>query len=300
MKKIAHCLSLALLSLLAVSCEQQLPLPAGKPKIVLLGELTAGDSIHFRGCQSVPVTAASAEPRFPHDLRVSVRDDAGGSWELTGTEDDLSMMQYTLSYAAGVMVREGATYTVQAASPSLGQASAQITIPKAFPALVTDTVRMAYLGEPSMRVEISIQDDAAEKQYYVVEVLLDGGGVLGGPSRLVFFSDDPLNATGEASDSTLVGRLMLEDGPFSGQTHRTSVYVPLYQIPGQFPGGEMTTIVQVKSVTEAYFRFLKGYVHRDPFFIPTETSIPNVIKGNIEGGLGILGGAFLRDFRFTF
>lgn len=300
--KTATILGFVLLSLLGSSCQTEMELPLhATPKIVLLGEFVAGDTIHFRGGQSIPLQSGkSAQPEILRDLAVSVKETDNHIGTLHGVEDDISTLDYTLSYSTPALVQEGGSYRVEAASQSIGTATAQITIPVAFAAAVTDTERTVYHDENVLRIKVQLQDDAPATQYYVIEVLQDNAR-MGPPSRLTFYTDDAASENVlDSKGDILSGRVLLQDKYFSGSLHSTTIYIPLYQIMEQFPGMENHTLVQVKSVTADYFRFLQAYVNYDPFPALEDRPVPSVLKGNIENGLGMLGGVFRREFSFIF
>src|SRR3954467_4528936 len=88
------------LILFVTSCNKELKLPSvGEPKIVMLGELTAGDSVYLRAGQSVPIKAGMPlSVALIQNLQMTIEEN-GASFALSGAEDDLSSALVTIPYS---------------------------------------------------------------------------------------------------------------------------------------------------------------------------------------------------------
>lgn len=336
MKKhiVLYFLSLSLL-LLSGSCEKDLDIAgAGEQKIVLLGELVAGDSIYLRaGASTVIKSGAVINEALIQDLDISVNENNGTSISLSGHEDDLSFTEHTLAFFSGRQSKAGSTYAVTASHPELGVAHTSITIPEAFEASVVNTAVVDFKGESCVQMDIQINDNAG-KNYYVVELLqqpfsvepsflfngqwiktsenfeiydsLQNAGVVVA-ERLDTFAMRMFNritcyTTDAQSEHLLNGnsntqcrRVLLDDKGFNGSVHHTTVFIPVSQLIEGY-----RTLIQVKSVAEDYFIYLKGYEQYDPFSGFSETNTPVRLTGNITNGVGMIGGVFKREFIYYF
>lgn len=332
-------LMLILTSLILFSCEKDLRLPSGvRQRIVLLGELVAEDSIYLRAGQSSPVqNGGLLNDQLINGLTISVRDAHGLDWTLTGRADDVSGSEFTLAYSSPAVLQAGAAYQITAVHPELGTAECVVAIPGPFTAAVVDTVSQSYNGDDCLRFNIDIVDPAG-KNYYVLEVLqqpyllepsflfnsnwwliseygqlydslISAGVILQERNdtsfqrtfnRLNFYTADNESETLiDGNNSQLSGRLLLDDIHFSQTTHTSSLLIPRNQLGGQFPGIGLRTLIQVKSISEEYFRYLKVYTQgsSSALFNGSTGSYP---AGNISNGVGIVGGVFRRQFVYFF
>jgi len=313
-------------------------LDAGKKQIVLLGELTAGDSVYLRAGQSTAVkTGNTINDELIRDLTVAI-DGAGGRFYLTGTEDDLSYSECTLAFSNASQVQAGNTYTLDANHPSLGKATARIAIPAAFTVTVSDTVSADFHMKSCIQLHVTV-DDLPEKNYYVLEVLQQPFTVepaflfngqwfkqsehwelydslfnAGMPpeermdsfairmfTRIPSFSDDDKSEhllNGKFSEPAK--RILLDDKSFNGSRHASTLYIPKDALGMQYPGIGMFTILQVKSVSADYFHYLKAYEQLGIFSGLPDNRSPVRVNGNVQNGVGMVGGVFKRQFRYIF
>lgn len=144
-----------------LSCNKDLPLPdvKGEKKIVLLGELVAGDTFLFRIGQSVAITK-NGQQQFEllRNATITLSDSSGASYVMTGNEDDFSAILYTVPFSLNKVVAAGNSYTVVAKSPSLGTATANVHIPGPINAVVRDTVTTIYNSDNALAIKIMIKD----------------------------------------------------------------------------------------------------------------------------------------------
>src|SRR6478609_8038784 len=86
---------------LITACGKKLVLPSTEnQKIVLLGELVAGDSMHLRaGISTVVQSGATMNETLIQNLSITIKDNGNNTTQLSGMEDDLSMMEHTISFS---------------------------------------------------------------------------------------------------------------------------------------------------------------------------------------------------------
>ncbi len=328
------------LLLLQAACTRKLDLPAsGQQKIVLLGELTADDSIYIRAGQSTVIKSGSSlNEELIQGLDISVEDGSGNLWHLNSEEDDFAASVFTLPFHSSHVVNAGMHYRVTAAHQALGIAETSVTIPKAFNATVTDTASVTYNGEACLRLQISIADNP-EENFYAIEVLhqsftiepaffYDGKWLKQSSNSELYdslvnagetppektdtfamrlFNRVPVYTSDAQSEhllngniATLANRVLLKDHSFNGSNHQTDIYIPKTVLGGHFPGIGQRTLVQVKSITGDYFRYLQGYEQYDLFSGSTNTTAPVRITGNISNGVGMIGGVHKKEFGYLF
>jgi hypothetical protein len=321
------------------ACGKKLMLPSTEnQKIVLLGELVAGDSMRIRaGMSTVIQSGAMMNEELIQNLSINIKDEANNTTQLSGAEDDLSITEHTVSFSSGRLIQADNKYEVIANHAELGTASANVIIPNPFNANITDTLSTEYNGESCLQVNIQINDNT-EKNFYVVEVLqqpfsvesafffngqwlktsenfslydsLINAGVTVEEkldsfytqmlNRITFYTTDAQSEhLLNGNSKTLCRRFLLYDKSFNGSTHLTSILLPKSQL-NPFPGSGLRTLIQVKSVAEDYFLYLKGYEQYDPFSGFSNTNSPVRLTGNITNGVGMIGGVFKREFTYQF
>lgn len=329
-----------LLLLTVTACNRKLELPAsGEQKIVLLGELTAGDSIYIRAGQSTVIkSGAVLNEELIQALSISVTDDLGNVWNLDSKEDDFAATGYTLPFYSGHAVTPDMSYRITAVHATLGTAEATVRIPKTFNAAITDTASVEYNGQSCLRFQINIADNS-EENFYAIEVvqqsftiepafffeghwlkqsehsvtydsLINAGETP--PERMDTFAMRQFNrvsvyTTDGQSEHLLNGniaelanRVLLKDQSFNGGNHQTAIYIPKATLGHQFPGIGQRTLIQVKSITSDYFRYLQGYEQYDVFSGLSNTTAPVRMTGNITNGVGMIGGVYKKEFSYLF
>lgn len=330
---------LCLFLLLLQACDKKLELPGGgPPKIVLLGELTAGDSIFLRAGQSTVIrSGASMNEELIQDLDITVADAAVVA-SLTASEDDISSSEHTLAYSSPQEIKSGTLYTVVATHTTLATATAKVDIPQSFQAGVIDMSEVDFLGKACIKVQLNIADQP-EQNFYVVEVvqqpftiepaflfngkwykqsehwevydsLLNAGA---NPEERMdsfnirIFNRIPLYTTDDQSEHLLNGnhaetarRVLIQDKTFNGANHQSVIFIPKEALGLQFPGIGLRTLIQVKSVSAEYFHYLRGYEQADPFSDFSNTTSPVRLTGNVSNGAGLIGGVYKRQFSYFF
>lgn len=328
-----------MITVLFTACNKQPELPkTGTPKIVLLGELVAEDSIYFRAGQSIPIIAGSTAQRvLIQDLEITVKNQQGTAWILQHKEDELSSSEFTLPYFSNKLIQASGVYNITAVHPKYGTATVMVPVPKPFIA-IADTSNVIYEGEPCLQANISITDLPATGNAYAIEVvqqpyfiepsfffngqwlkqsdhtdLYDSLKQAGATvpermdrfyarmfNRIMFFTKDAFAEhvkSGKASQE--INRAIFEDAGMNGTTINSRIYIPRKNIFASQPGAfGYLTLIQVKSIASDYFNYLKSYQQVDHTLGLDELFNKVQITGNVQNGLGMIGGVFLRQFGY--
>lgn len=324
----------------ACTKELKLPDIGAKKQIVLLGELIGGDTVHIRGGQSVPLSNGSTLTfETPSGLGIEMREMSGAPWTLTGITDQWTRSLYTLSFSSPHTVVPGYNYQFSASSASLGKATCNVYIPLPFPSLVVDTQTVLYSGSHLLRVRVQLTDDGNAKNYYVIEAVkkymsvdgsfiynnhfyrvsgdrqlydsLKNAGTLpsvnwdttfrGDAARINIYTDDDATENIKLSNAlSLNRRILLTDETFQGQAYTTRVYLDKTLLQASADSNKGQLAILVKSVSADYFNYLKYYEMYEPSTGFTSLSQPVKIDGNIEGGLGMVGGVYQHQYCYLF
>jgi len=324
----------------ACTKELKLPDIGAKKQVVLLGELISGDTVHIRGGQSVPLSNGSALTfETPSGLTVEMREMSGAPWTLSGMTDKWTRSLYTLAFSLPHTIVAGYNYQLTASSAALGNASCNVYVPLPFSSQIVDTQTVLYSGSHLLRARVQLSDDGNAKNYYVIEALkrfmsVDGtftynshacrvsdnrqlydslkkNGTLppvtwdttfrGDAARINIYTDDDATENIKLSNAlSLNRRILLTDETFKGQTYTTRVYLDktLLQAPADSNKGQL--VILVKSVSADYFNYLKYYEMYEPSTGFTSLSQPVKIDGNVDGGLGMVGGVYQHQYCYLF
>ncbi|PZF71996.1 DUF4249 family protein [Taibaiella soli] len=330
------------IAVLLNACTKDLKLPdiSAKNEVVLLGELVAGDSINFRGGQSVPLSSGSSlKFELPAGLAATMTSSSGMLWTLNGRVDGFSNMVHTLIFSAPDLIQSGQTYTITAQNSQLGTASCSVTIPQPFNTYVADTATVLYSGSNLWRAKVNIIDDGSAMNFYTIEALkqkvyIDGTFTYNGQTikasdnkdlydslkaagtlppviwdtsysptyeRVDIYTDDPATENIKLSNALSTNRrILLSDVRFNGLAYTTSVYLDTTIFRADEDSAKGRIVLLVKSVSESYFNFLKGYEMYEPSTGFTSLAQPVKIDGNVTNGMGMVGGVYLHKFVYTF
>jgi hypothetical protein len=327
--------------ILGSSCSRDLKLPDIKKgeKIVVLGELVAGDTVNLRAGQSISVSSGSSLTFMPlQGLTMKLTDAAGTSWPLIYMNDFLEDQLHTNAFVSPVRIAAGTSYQFDGVHPALGSVKASVAIPASFNANIKDTATIIYGIDTVMRFNIEIGDRPGDN-YYIIEALkqrmiiygyflLDGqwqdiisfkttydslinAGVpvdtkfdtiyQEGFIRQDIFTDDQHSENFQnGGQYTVCRRVLIQDGHFDGNSYITNVFVKtrgMVSVEGYDKG---RVLIRVRSVSKDYFDYLKAYEQYEPVSGLGANSLPVKIPGNINNGVGIIGGVYQHQFSFLF
>lgn len=342
MKNARPVIYLLVILLFFSGCTRDLPLPniSASKEIVLLGELIAGDTISFRGGQSIPLASGSSlKFDLPDYLTVAIQPAGGSPLSLAGRRDDFTDMVHTLAFSSINKIQAGEKYSLTAYNDKLGTATCDISIPNAFNMSIIDTATILYSGSDLWKVQVTIADDGNTDNYYVLEALkqkvnIDGSFTYNGQSytvsanrilydslkqagalpsvawdttrsktydRIDIYTNDGNTENIKLSNVLSTNRrILLSDQTFNGNSYTTSVYLDKTLFTSASDSTKGQVIVLVKSVCLSYFNFLKGYEMYEPTTGFTSLAQPVKIDGNIVNGMGVIGGVYQHKFVYLF
>lgn len=187
--------------LILTACTKKLELPdiPVEKKLTIIAELVANDTFYVRAGQSVPLTQNSnLYFELLNNLKITVEPNNSSAFMLTEYREQFVGQAYTLPFTSNQKVTANTTYTVSASHHELGTASAKITIPAAFTASVTDTAHIQHSSNDAIQADITINDNASEEQYYVIEVLKQIVNI----KNLFYYKNQWLDVSFEANKRT--------------------------------------------------------------------------------------------------
>jgi hypothetical protein len=323
---------IALLSLSCIACNKELPLPeVGQRKIVLLGELVAGDTILLRAGQSTPFASGSGHELIK-GLQVTIKEAGSAPTSLTERDDPNASTLNTVPFSAPLVLTAGNNYQVTAKHVTLGDVNASVSIPKSFTAKLNSVNSVSNGEDSALQFDIDINDVNAASSNYAIESFteslyttayfqFDGTSFTVVDNQALY---DSLKGAGTAltewTDTTHTGlvyranlyttdvqidneaagagkrykRIFLQGKTFNGSAHHIQIFVPKSYATGL---GQLTqTTVYIKSVASNYYEFLKAYEQYDGSVAAGSNIPPINLPGNVHGGLGMIGGVFRIAF----
>jgi hypothetical protein len=146
-----------------------------------------------------------------------------------------------------------------------------------------------------------INDNAGAKNYYVIDAIQpDANAAPGAYKPVLLYTNDRASENLISGDSLkLARRVFITDSTFNGQTHPFKIFIPYAGIQGQ--GGVPTEVrLQIKAVSEDYYRFLIAYDQYDPNSVYSVNTTQVVLKGNVSNGFGMVGGVYKHEFLYVY
>ena len=324
-------------SVVAGSCEKGFGDEHGKRLMVVLAEVTAGDSAVVPVGKSLLTTTGTAI----HFDRISNADvnilDANNTiTRLVYHNGSESAGNPAAIYTAPIVMKRG-PYRLEVRHPSLGLISASTTIPG--PVFTEDVSwHDAVQGSrPVLVFNFMILDPPSERNYYLFEAVKQSLRVnryfyyqgnrfsydnaegkdlydseAGGNGALLLRDTIPLNQFTRLElftydkrtenntyglDSTF-DRIFITDSLFNGQSYPTFFSVVKDHFEDASAPGRV--LIRVKSVSRELYEYLVSYQKYKTAFgtVPT-THLPS-LKGNIENGFGVFGGASKKEWAFYY
>ncbi len=324
------------------SCVKELPLPnlEGLRRMVLLGELSAGDSLNLRLGQSVPVTQSTQGLlQWPADLEAKSYQGTQLLSQCRPHPDAFTDTLGTLAVQDAARTYAGVSYKIQVTGSGFPDIEALVRVPSPFVAALIDTQTVRYNGLKALQLTFRIYDRGGEKNQYAFEAVRRGMKVQGtfeyGGSRydiaLYYTLYDSLRQAGQRPSSNIkvtpsqtaerlttfttdgateniklatalspARRVLLEDATFAGGTHDLTVLVDKSRFTGSAPYDLGQITFYVKSVSEDYFTYLRAYETFTPATSGGFLAQPVRIEGNVKGGYGVVGGVFSVPFPYVF
>lgn len=302
------------------------------PRIVLLGELIAGDSMHFRAGRSRPLKDTRPVAELESDMQITVGY-AGNLHALTAYDDEYLHTVFTTAFSSPALVQPQTDYIVKASNPGFSPVEASVKVPAAFDGIVSAEGPLVHLGDSMRSFHVGLNGLPSGTQY-VVEVLRRSVNIVNSfwhdgyvydydQSRLLYDSlvgrGIPLTVIRDTTFPSLTVRQPFYSDRSSAENTKAGVARPYHWffirpevaasldfrlfIPMDKSGTHWQYVVRVKSIAQDYYSFLKTYElsslqpeNKDE----NDVLKPSNAQGNVKGGAGIIGGVFQREFRFLY
>ena len=281
------------------SCEKDLPFPEQDvmPNLVLNGLFTTDSTWTIQASKSAPVNS-SAKPELISNALIRVLDDQSA---LIAT---LTHQENGNYQAKGQFPIAGRTYTVEAEAPGLNAVKANSYLPQMPEFKLTDTLRSKYLDIPVLFMDLEIDDNPDETNYYLIEVtktvdiLETEESYTFVPFHYVFDQ----NAENDEIDPENSGftNVLLPDETFNGKRYTVRFAVELDEISDEERENvQVRWTIRLFAASEALYKYNKSleryYFNQDELF-----SEPVEIFSNIENGLGVFGGYSIGEVELRF
>jgi hypothetical protein len=286
-------------AILFVSCEKQIniDIPEKAPRLVLNSILEKGDSIRLVVGKTRHILSPSIMGNL--DESYAVKDARAIVFENNIAVDTLVYFSSTRDYRStkNTVVRAGIVYTYKVSSNGYSQAEVSSTLPSQ--SVIAEVVRVKNAktnsgGYQMDEISIKLNDPAAEKNFYLVQIFPAWSQNYYYPVYCVNTNDKDLEQIGDNADSLATdncfngGQLLLSDANFNGKQKLLKVFVEATELR-ELPDGSgniRRPFVRVLRITEDYFKYLRSYnsylsASDNPFAEPV-----NVFT-NVKNGLGI-------------
>lgn len=331
---ILFCIMMALAAVHS-SCTRNLDLPDIKAdaKIVLMGELIAGQAVYLRAGKSLPISSGSPmQFELLRDLNMTLSD-GSGLYTIPGQEDSLSGSNHTIPFTISRLVESGKTYTITATHGSMGQATAIVYVPDPVNATVLDTATATYNSIAVLKIKVQISNPASADNYYVIESVKQKTSVSDsffyngywlsivhnrkfytnvkalGPvvekhdtvlhnefyRKKIYTNDKSTENAIDGGINAAHNRILLNGARFPGAVYTTEVYVQKSDVVDSVSGN---SFLYIKSITPEYFNYLKYYEQFDGTNTFNNFINPVKLTGNVSNGAGMIGGVSVVRFSF--
>lgn len=312
----------------------ELPDVGGERKIALLAELVANDTMYARAGLSAPLKGStSVQFGTVDNLSLYVEDGRGVKTVLTEYPDNESAALFTNPYSSSERIKPGTAYKLVATHPQLGAVEANVEVPAPFGAQVISLAHTKYLSDSVIEISLNISDPGDGPNYYSIEAVkqtmkVDGyfkynGTWLNIPEnyslynslkatgnveerfdtnyyrlytrQLLYSTDANSEYAGVGSPTEPVRRVLLRDSRFNGTTYTTKFTIRRERLPefGTYDKGRI--LLQVKSIPEVYYKYLRDYDEQTDNFSENLTR-PVKATGNVINGVGMVGGVYRNEF----
>jgi hypothetical protein len=308
-------------------------------KLVVLAEITAGDSVKIPIGKTIKVENGSLI-RFEkvNDATVTITATNTMSWVLQANYSPQYTNNPTSVFTNKNRFKSNTTYKIEINHPTLGLVQASTHIPPLPRLISVDTASTKFNDADVFAANITFKDSADFEEFYIIEavkelvknnhyfiyqgrrysydnqagkafyeqikntpgvnLLTDTVG-MNKYVRLNVYTEDELSENAKIDKLTNpFRRIFFLDQAFNGANHTTRVYLDKQFFINPQQKGRVR--LQVKSVSQDLYNYLKLYEKYKTDFgsVPTNQLISPT--GNIENGLGIFGGSAKRERVYYF
>jgi len=309
-------------------------------ELVILAELTAGDSIKIPVSKSIQVgTGGIISFEKVNSANVKIARQDGRSWTLKlNTSPDYTGNPASI-YTAPQKPRYNMTYTLQVQDPLSGTVTAQTTIPPSLHISAVDTATDTRNGNPMLRLRFTITDSPGVSHYFVFEALkelmrvthyffwqgvrysyerpegktlyeqvknrpgvhlLCDSSTTNSFTRLNVFTDDANVDNAQVSSLDSPFRRIFWPGHVVGRKYTTTVLIDRKNFISADPEGRGRVLLQLKSVSPELYNYWFWY---EKYKSDIGSVPPGQLyspPGNIQNGLGIFGGSSKHQWVYYF
>lgn len=287
-------IAITIATILLTSCEKEIiiDVPSHEPKLVINSVTYTNDTIGVMLSKSIDIL----QHKYGSDLSVKnaeVQLQVGNSTPVTLKYNNITGM-----YESNIKAAPGTTYNIKAKAAGFTEASALTRSPREVKIQSLqriNNVRLDMEGTTQDELILTFDDPAGEKNYYIIAI--SSLYVANGDDEVVFSNcintSDPSVETiyDESIDQNTCidgNGIFLRDDLFDGKRKELRLFIrsadlQSYEIPGH---GTVYPTIEIKHVTEEYFRYLKSSRYAsvnsgNPFAEPTN------VYSNIKNGYGI-------------
>jgi hypothetical protein len=120
-------------------------------------------------------------------------------------------------------------------------------------------------------------------------------------SRVNIYTADPVTENLKFGNSLAAyKRVFLNDLGFNGGSYNLRVFLQRDQVASSEQWSRGRALIKVKSVSKEYFTYLTGYEQKGNGGLLNTVGPPIKIDGNVQNGLGVVGGVYLQQFAYYF
>jgi len=310
-------------------------------KLVVLAEITAGDSMEIPIGKTIKVGSGGLI-RFEKvkEATVTIKDANSRTYTLLPNWSPQYNYNPTTVFTNRRYFRSNMTYFIEINHPTLGIIKASTHIPVTPKIISLDTSAEIYRGKDVLAATITLQDDGANENFYVIEAVKESvksnkffyyngkrynydsqegwavyERVKNTPgfqllrdtipqnnfTRLNLYTEDN-NSENSRIDNLAnpFRRIFIPDLNFNGQNYTTKVYLDRQLFIATDPKKKGRVRLQVKSASKELYDYLLVYEKYKTDFGQVPSSQLISPIGNVQNGLGIFGGSSRRERIFYF
>jgi hypothetical protein len=297
MKKYILFLSIATISF--ASCEKTVTIniPEKAPRLILNSILEKGDTIHLVVGKTRHILSTAIMGNL--DESYAVKDASAVVFENSIPVDTLVYYSSSHDYRSvkNTTIRPGINYTYKVSAPGYTNAEAGCTLPSQ--SVIAEVVRVKNAktnssGQSMDEVSVKINDPAAEKNFYLVQIFPAWSNNMQYAVYCVNTNDKDVEQIGDDADPLATdncydgGQLLMSDINFNGKQKLLNLFVESSELQEykDASGNMRHSFVRVLRITEDYFKYLKSYnsylnATDNPFAEPVN------VYSNVKNGLGI-------------
>ena len=215
--------------------------------------------------------------------------------------------RYLWAERNAISIRQNDKFKITASDTKGNVVSANTIIPQKVPIESVDTSRVTVLGKRYVECKVIFQDPPEENNYYQLIVTMEEWGEKEGKpyystQQLDFHKTDSVFFIKDQSGSVLSGidfRGTFSDYRINGLKYPLKIRIPSYYVDNVSIVEKRHINFILLSLTSDYFNYVRSRVIAD-YNYDLPIIDPVKIHGNVEGGLGLVGGIALTSSFLVF